>query len=302
MRGVPRRRELHRERQEHLRSHYPQLRRMRVELRLFVSASSRAPLLRHDTDLHVQPSRLSLNGDFMRFSVLLYLGSVAFTAVACGSDSSEGKKAQPSTDAAPDSTGLGFGGSSGGGGIASTGGAAGEAGSFATTGGTTAATGGSAPQSSGGAATGGQGAVTDAAAGGASPEGGADAGRCASDADCRAPNRFCDLAHGVCVECLSDNHCPQGETCALSNHVCKFACTTSADCKDPRPYCDTLRSECVECLGDTNCSTGNKRVCESKTRTCVECTANSDCVCLLLGQAPCCTATNTCTCGLLVCL
>jgi Cys-rich repeat protein len=239
----------------------------------------------------------------LRFGLALLLP----VTVGCGQSDAEGKKQQSATDAAPDTLIFGSGGFvAETGGQSSIGASSGQTGSGGTlgTGGSRAGSGGSiVTTGTGGAGTGGSagGAVVDGGSSGGDAAG-SDAGTCISDGDCRAPNRFCDVGHGVCVECLSDNHCPQGQTCGLSDHVCKFACTTSADCKDPRPYCDTQRGECVECLGDANCSTGNKHVCESKTRTCVECAANADCLCLLPGQVPCCTTTNLCTCGLLVCL
>jgi Cys-rich repeat protein len=127
-------------------------------------------------------------------------------------------------------------------------------------------------------------------------------GACTGDGDCAAPTRFCDVADGRCVTCLSDKHCPTGQSCSATDHSCKFACQTSGDCADPQPYCDTAHKECVACLSDTNCATGAKKTCDPKSRTCVECLNNDDCSCLLLGQAPCCTAANRCVCGLLVCL
>lgn len=225
-----------------------------------------------------------------------------FVLVACGESSTDAKKQETVTDAGLDGVVLGAGGSiAEAGGQTAAGGTSGQLGSGgASAGGATFGAGGTSVLGAGGASTGGAGADSGPSSG--STDGGSDAGTCASDGDCKAPTRFCDVTQGVCVECLSDNHCPTGQTCSLTDHVCKYACTTSADCKDPRPYCDTRRSECVECLSDTNCSTGTKRVCESKTRTCVECAANGDCLCLLPGQVPCCTATNVCTCGLLICI
>lgn len=167
----------------------------------------------------------------------------------------------------------------------------------------TGPTSGGAPSASHGGTGGSLGELTKDAAAVTAIDAGADAsGACTTDGDCAAPMRFCNTSRGKCVECLSDNHCPAPKTCGLSDHQCKFACTTSADCSDPHPYCDTRRQECVECLSDTNCTTGNKNVCDSVTRACVQCAANSDCSCLLLGQVPCCTTNNFCTCGLLVCL
>jgi hypothetical protein len=147
---------------------------------------------------------------------------------------------------------------------------------------------------------------TGAAPGNGGSAGSGDAGppvqRCASDADCGAPTRFCDLAHGTCVACLGNNHCPNGQTCVLATHRCEYACTTSADCSDPVPYCNTSEGKCVACLGDANCTAGNRNKCDPDTHGCVGCLKNDDCACLLPGQAPCCTASHACTCGLLVCI
>lgn len=189
---------------------------------------------------------------------------------------------------------AGTGGSAGGSAGTGAGGARPDGGS---TGGTrSGGTGGRPKTSDAGMETGGS-----AARGGAAGDGGVTVTRCASDADCSSPDRFCDLATGTCVACLGNNHCKTGQTCVLSTHQCEYACRTSADCSDPVPYCDTTAKKCVACLGDANCTANGQNICDPATHTCVECVANSDCSCLLPLQLPCCTQTLTCTCSLLVC-
>src|SRR5689334_146760 len=155
--------------------------------------------------------------------------------VACGESAQDNKKQQPVADAGQMPSTFGSGGAQAG-----TGGASAAGGSpVSTSSGGTLGSGGSVLGSGGSGVapgTGGSGAIGTGGSSGAgdsgSPSGGdgggSDAGPtpCTSDGDCAAPSRFCDVGHGVCVECLSDNHCPQGQTCGLADHVCKYACTT----------------------------------------------------------------------------
>jgi hypothetical protein len=98
---------------------------------------------------------------------------------------------------------------------------------------------------------------------------------CKSNADCVGSllGGVCDLATGICVECLaSDDTCPLGEYCNGSNK-CASGCKSSADC-GANMTCNPSTHSCVGCVTDDQCPPG--ALCQGST--CVPgCTPQHDC-------------------------
>lgn len=196
------------------------------------------------------------------------------------------------------------------------------------TGGESTSTGGA----SGGGGTpvggGGPNAGGSSAGGASSGTGGAPPVPCSTDGDCANPNPYCDTAARVCVRCLGDANCPNGETCNTTTHRC-VQCATSGDCPNSSPYCDP-DGRCVDCLTHDNCAPqnpapgsptlvcspqhtcvpgctensqcqapfGQARVCDTTTNQCVQCVTNTDCAAGGdAGRPTLCTAQHTCTLG-----
>jgi Cys-rich repeat protein len=134
---------------------------------------------------------------------------------------------------------------------------------------------------------------------GSTGTGGAPPVPCTSDGDCSTPNPHCDTAGAVCVQCLADANCPNGETCNTTTHRC-VECQTSGDCPNSSPYCDP-DGRCVDCLTNENCAPQNPQpggptlVCSQQSHTCIPgCTESSQCQ-TQFGQARVCdTTTNQC--------
>lgn len=80
---------------------------------------------------------------------------------------------------------------------------------------------------------------------------------CRRDADCATDSggRLCDVGSGVCVECVTDEHCPTGR-------------------------CLGARRACVPCLEDADCDTAAAEVCDVATNQCLVsgCVSNAQCV------------------------
>ncbi len=99
---------------------------------------------------------------------------------------------------------------------------------------------------------------------------------CSSSGQCSPPNPYCDSAANVCVECLGDPNCGDGDRphCALDTHRC-VECMSDGQCGGDTPYCSP-GNECVECMADGNC--GNGEICDTTRHTCVPtCNADADC-------------------------
>jgi hypothetical protein len=64
----------------------------------------------------------------------------------------------------------------------------------------------------------------------------------------------CDKAAGVCVACLTDQDCPENDSCKA--HACQPpapACASAKDCSSVNGVCDKASGVCVDCLGDDDC-------------------------------------------------
>jgi Cys-rich repeat protein len=100
--------------------------------------------------------------------------------------------------------------------------------------------------------------------------------QCLIDSQC--PGGFCDLDGNVCVQCLSDANCDDGNACT-SDRCADGLCantTEQAGTLCPGGVCDGAPSdpECVECVADAQCPGGR---CDTATNTCVECLGAADC-------------------------
>ncbi len=72
---------------------------------------------------------------------------------------------------------------------------------------------------------------------------------CTSDDSCNFGTPFCDVASGVCYECLSSTDC--GERGICDQNAC-VECVTDTDCE--AGVCQ--ENSCVECLADGDCASG----------------------------------------------
>ncbi len=80
---------------------------------------------------------------------------------------------------------------------------------------------------------------------------------CESDEDCGGLSPACDTSTYTCVECTTNEHCPEGKLCN----------TAKTSCYDPE--C-TVATENIDCGGSTP-------ACHPETRLCVECTSEVHC-------------------------
>lgn len=99
---------------------------------------------------------------------------------------------------------------------------------------------------------------------------------CINSGSCAPPFPYCDPVATVCVECLGDANCADGNrnTCDPTTHQC-VECTTDVQCGGDTPYCSQSLN-CVACLSDGNCGTG--QTCDTVTYRCATACA-SDAIC-----------------------
>jgi len=97
---------------------------------------------------------------------------------------------------------------------------------------------------------------------------------CKTNADCAGGGaKTCDIARGICVECLTKNDCPNSPICNQKIGQC-VDCTADADCGAAAHACDVPTGACVPCLVNPDCDAGF--VCVS--RSCVKtCSTSVDC-------------------------
>jgi len=101
-------------------------------------------------------------------------------------------------------------------------------------------------------------------------------GGCASNADCRATLHYCNRPAHVCVACLEDRHCIEGQICDAN--TCKAPngpCTSDTACRAPTPVCDAASHACVPCVDDTACGPGRR--CQSHACVDAGCTSDAHC-------------------------
>lgn len=80
---------------------------------------------------------------------------------------------------------------------------------------------------------------------------------CTQDSECiistDAP--LCNVETGECVECLGDEHCPEGWACGPTG-FCRDACETEADCEGTsgETLCHPETGFCVQCVDASDCA------------------------------------------------
>jgi hypothetical protein len=113
----------------------------------------------------------------------------------------------------------------------------------------------------------------------ATSDGGPDGPPCASEDDCTGDLAHCDLEHGVCTGCTTDEDC-RGETlCDTATGICRD-CVDDDDCDPEAPTCDAVSGQCTAvCESDQDCSgTGGPDKCDTDRGVCVDCVGNGqDC-------------------------
>jgi hypothetical protein len=101
---------------------------------------------------------------------------------------------------------------------------------------------------------------------------------CTSANDCaaRIDGRIeCDVATGLCVECLSSADCDATERCLVGACAAPSTCTSTLDCPISQ-ICDVATQRCVDCVGNTDCGPG---FCVAN-RCWAACASDRDCVSL----------------------
>ncbi len=108
----------------------------------------------------------------------------------------------------------------------------------------------------------------------------ADGSCVAACTDSSCSSGFCDVASGLCVECVEDVDCGASRVCNSFTNLCTepaVGCTGDDDC-DGGARCDVLKGSCVECLESADCGAGEG--CDQLTRTCESqqgCVTDGDC-------------------------
>lgn len=81
---------------------------------------------------------------------------------------------------------------------------------------------------------------------------------CSSSAQCAGAARICDVAHSVCVECLTSADCAGKSYAGVPVTLCHRAfcvqCEDDSHCAAPKPRCETHDGVCVECLRSDDCA------------------------------------------------
>lgn len=115
--------------------------------------------------------------------------------------------------------------------------------------------------------------------------------KCTTEAECAGiPGReHCDVDIEKCGPCLTDAHCPLGQTCQAATAaagggkicVAPVRCAADAEClSQAKPHCDLTSYKCEACVLDEHCpaQTG-ARVCNRDTHACSDgpCDEDADC-------------------------
>lgn len=145
---------------------------------------------------------------------------------------------------------------------------------------------------------------------------------CTEDEDCLNAGLVCDPLNELCVECLFDSDCGDGERCEGTSCIDRVACTSSTDCEDVSGFeaCDTVAGHCVQCMSSSDCpgtadcidqrcrpyqactnslDCPTPRVCDRSTGRCAQCVTENDCneglVCVANTCRRSCASDNDCT-------
>jgi cysteine-rich repeat protein len=108
---------------------------------------------------------------------------------------------------------------------------------------------------------------------------------CKSDKQCGTLGLVCDQAAGVCVQCLLDQDCADGQTCKAK--TCQAAAQTCASSKEcpPGQVCHPDDGVCVGCVDDDDCEDAEfctetlckPDVCEAGTAACADAATRKVC-------------------------
>ncbi|MDB4929024.1 MAG: internalin, partial [Myxococcaceae bacterium] len=120
---------------------------------------------------------------------------------------------------------------------------------------------------------------------------------CTTNRECAATGRLCDVAAGVCVQCLTGAQCTvAGEVCLAHRCAAGTRCASSRTCMGL--VCETTRGVCVDCLADVDCADAGvcranncvappracrssrectDQVCDAARGVCVDCLTDVDC-------------------------
>ncbi len=77
---------------------------------------------------------------------------------------------------------------------------------------------------------------------------------CASSKDC-PDDLICDKEKGYCVQCVTDDDCPENFRC-VEDQTCEeiLFCASDKECKEYDKVCRLEIGECVDCLADFDCA------------------------------------------------
>lgn len=97
---------------------------------------------------------------------------------------------------------------------------------------------------------------------------------CMSSANCDSGAPIC-APQGVCVECVANGNCGDGDICDSVSGKCTKACATAADCTS-NEIC-AARGVCVECSVNADCAARDGQFCDTAVGVCVGCRSDLDC-------------------------
>ncbi len=116
--------------------------------------------------------------------------------------------------------------------------------------------------------------------------------QCTTDAHCSVSKPLCDDSKNTCVECLTNNDCPQANASLCLTGTCS-PCTADADCAHipSKTVCDTTKSSTNAADAGTGSDAG------ASTNTCVQCTGTDFATCGQSNGAPlvCDSLSNSCS-------
>lgn len=102
---------------------------------------------------------------------------------------------------------------------------------------------------------------------------------CVRDKDCKDEARsYCGKENPIknrCVECLDEDDCDPGKTCAWDTHSCVPECNLDSACTSGAQACAEGWGYCMGCLDDDECQ--GEGECADDYSRCVECDADGDC-------------------------
>jgi hypothetical protein len=95
------------------------------------------------------------------------------------------------------------------------------------------------------------------------------------ETECAGATPRCDVASGLCVECLEALDCGQGQACARPSGRCVTGCNELEPCSSDQPVCEVETGLCGPCVEDPDCP-DDTPYCQP-SGACVECRTRDDC-------------------------